>query len=410
MAFRPVDEQLAILVRGTVDVEIVDELRQKLERSRTEDRPLVIKLGCDPTAPDLHLGHTVVLTKLRQFQDLGHRVVFLIGDFTARIGDPTGKSATRPPLSEDAILQNAATYRRQVFKILDEGKTEIRFNSEWLAKMGFDDVIRLAAKYSVARMLERDDFEARLREGRPISMHELLYPLAQGYDSVALKADVELGGTDQRFNLLVGRDLMRHYGLEPQCIITTPILEGTNAVEVEGRIQGDKMSKSLGNYVGVEEEPQQQFGKVMSVCDALMWRYYELLSTVGADELAARKRGHPKEAKVALAKEIVARFHGQAAADEAHRSCEELFGRGKRNEIPDDAPTVTIDTQGTPASLVRVLVEAALVSSNTDARRQIAQNAVSVDGERVADPKADLPVGTHAVRVGKTRWARVILQ
>ncbi|MCC7072965.1 MAG: tyrosine--tRNA ligase [Deltaproteobacteria bacterium] len=410
MPFQPVDEQLAILLRGTVDVEVVGELRHKLEKSRAEDRPLVVKLGCDPTAPDLHLGHTVVLTKLRQFQDLGHRVVFLIGDFTARIGDPTGKSATRPPLSEDAILQNAATYRRQVFKLLDESKTEIRFNSEWLGKMGFDDVIRLAAKYSVARMLERDDFEARLREGRPISMHELLYPLAQGYDSVALKADVELGGTDQRFNLLVGRDLMRHYGLEPQCIITTPILEGTNAVEVEGRIQGDKMSKSLGNYVGVEEEPQQQFGKVMSVCDALMWRYYELLSTIDASEVEARKRGHPKDAKVALAKEIVARFHGSAAADEAHRAFEELFGRGKRNEIPDDAPTVTIDTQGAPAPLVRILVEAALVSSNTDARRQIAQNAVSVDGERVADPKADLPVGAHAVRVGKTRWARVILQ
>ncbi|MBI1946656.1 MAG: tyrosine--tRNA ligase [Deltaproteobacteria bacterium] len=410
MAFLPVDEQLAVLLRGTVDVEVVDELKKKLEKSRTEDRPLVVKLGCDPTAPDLHLGHTVVLGKLRQFQELGHRVVFLIGDFTARIGDPTGKSATRPPLTEDAILQNAATYRRQVFKVLDEAKTEIRFNSEWLGKMGFDDVIRLAAKYSVARMLERDDFEARLREGRPISMHELLYPLAQGYDSVALKADVELGGTDQRFNLLVGRDLMRHYGLEPQCIITTPILEGTNAVEVDGRIQGDKMSKSLGNYVGVEDEPQQQFGKVMSVCDALMWRYYELLSAVGADELAARKAGHPKAAKVSLAKELVARFHGAAAADEAERSFEELFGKGKRNEIPEDAPTVTIDTQGATVPLTRILVEAALVSSNTDARRQIAQNAVSVDGERISDPKADVPVGTHAVRVGKTRWARVILQ
>lgn len=410
MAFLPVDEQLAVLLRGTVDVEVVDELKKKLDKSRAEDRPLTVKLGCDPTAPDLHLGHTVVLNKLRQFQELGHRVVFLIGDFTARIGDPTGKSATRPPLSEDAILQNAATYRRQVFKILDESKTEIRFNSEWLGKMGFDDVIRLAARYSVARMLERDDFEKRLSEGRPISMHELLYPLAQGYDSVALKADVELGGTDQRFNLLVGRDLMRHYGLEPQCIITTPILEGTNAVEVDGRIQGDKMSKSLGNYVGVEEEPQQQFGKVMSVCDALMWRYFELLSKASADEITALRQGHPKAAKVALAKEVVARFHGTAAAEEAHRAFEELFGRGKRNEIPEDAPTVTIDSQGKPTPLSRILVEAALVSSNSDARRQIAQSAVSIDGERVVDPKAELAPGTHAVRVGKTRWARVVLQ
>ena len=262
--FAPVEEQLAIILRGAVDVEVKEELAKKLERSRVEQRPLVIKLGADPTAPDLHLGHIVVLTKLRQFQDLGHKVVFLIGDFTARIGDPTGKNSTRPPLTEDEIVQNAATYTRQVFHILDEQKTEIRFNSEWLGKLSFDDVIRLAAKYSVARMIERDDFAKRLSEQRPISLHELFYPLAQGYDSVALKADVELGGTDQKFNLLVGRDLMRAYGQEPQCILTMPILEGTDARDEGGVAVGPKMSKSLGNTISVDDDPQMQFGKVMS--------------------------------------------------------------------------------------------------------------------------------------------------
>jgi tyrosyl-tRNA synthetase len=397
----PVDDQLAILKRGIVDLEVEAELKQKLERSRAAGKPLVVKLGCDPTAPDLHLGHTVVINKLRQFQLLGHKVVFLIGDFTARIGDPTGKTATRPPLSADEIVANAATYKRQVFRILDEEKTEIRFNSEWLAKMGFDDVIRLAARYSLARMLERDDFERRLEEGRPISVHELLYPLAQGYDSVALKADIELGGTDQRFNLLVGRDLMRGYGLEPQCILTVPLLEGTDGAQ--------KMSKSLGNYVGVEEEARTQFGKVMSIPDDLMWRWYELLSERAAAEVGLLKAGHPKEAKVALAKEIVARFHGQSAADHVHAEFDRLFSPGKRSEIPEDAPTITLDGAGKPVTLVRALVEAALVPSNSEARRQIAQNAVTVDGERVNDPKAELPLGAHAVRVGKTRWARIVL-
>jgi tyrosyl-tRNA synthetase len=397
MSALSVDEQLAILTRGTVDVEVKEELRKKLEKGA----PLTIKLGCDPTAPDLHLGHTVVLNKMREFQDLGHRIVFLIGDFTARIGDPTGKSATRPPLTEDEILANAATYKRQVFKILDESKTEIRFNSEWLGKMQFDDVIRLTAKVSVARIIEREDFRKRLREQTPISLHELLYPLAQAYDSVALKADVELGGTDQLFNLLVGRDLMRSYGMEAQCIMTTPILEGTDGV--------NKMSKSLGNYIGVEQEPRDQFGKVMSISDDLMWRWYALLSRKSGDEIGALKSGHPKAAKVALAKEIVERFHGAKAADEAAADFEQLFDRSKKSEIPADAPTVTIDNGAQACSLVRILVEAALVPSNGEARRQIAQNAVSVDGEKVTDPKADIAVGTHAIRVGKTRWARVIL-
>jgi tyrosyl-tRNA synthetase len=410
MDFLPVDEQLALLRRGVVDLEPEEELKKKLEKSRAEMRPLTIKLGCDPTAPDLHLGHTVVLNKMKQFQDLGHKAVFLIGDFTARIGDPTGKSSTRPALSEDEIVANAATYRRQVFKILDEGKTEIRFNSEWLAKMGFDDVIRLAAKYSVARMIERDDFEKRLGEGKPISMHELLYPLAQGYDSVALKADVELGGTDQKFNLLVGRDLMRAHGMEPQVILTTPILEGTDAIDAGGgRVDGPKMSKSLGNTVGVEDEPRQQFGKVMSVCDALMWRYYELLSDKSTAEIASLKGGHPKTAKVELAKEIITRFHSAQAAQQEEAEFERLFNKAHKNDIPDDAPTVRIESEGKGAPLVRILVEAALVPSNSEARRQIAQNAVSINGERVNDAKSDVHVGTHAVRVGKTRWAKIVV-
>ncbi|MFZ9888644.1 MAG: tyrosine--tRNA ligase [Myxococcota bacterium] len=408
--FLPVDEQLAVILRGTVDLEVKHELREKLERSRREGRPLTVKAGFDPTAPDLHLGHTVLLNKMRQFQDLGHRVVFLIGDFTGRIGDPTGKNVTRPPLSEDAIVANAATYKRQVEKVLDPTKTEVRFNSEWLGSFSFDDVIRLCARYSVARMLERDDFKKRLAEERPISMHELLYPLSQGYDSVALKADIELGGTDQRFNLLVGRDLMRQYGLEPQCILTVPILEGTDAKESpDGGIVGAKMSKSLGNYIAVEEEPEQQFGKIMSICDALMWRYYELLSFRNVDEIAALRRGHPKDAKVALARELVTRFHHERAADQAQAHFESHYGEGKRDAIPDDAPTVTL-----PASegltVVKALVEAGLVGSNADGKRLVAQGGVRINGERIREPQEPLGRGVHAVRVGKTRWARIVVE
>ncbi len=409
MAFIAPEEQLQALLRGTVDVQVEAELLQKLKKSHAENRPLVIKAGFDPTAPDLHIGHTVLINKLRQFQEFGHRVVFLIGDFTARIGDPTGKNSTRPPLTEDEILENASTYKRQVFKILDEKKTEIRFNAEWLGKLGFDDLIRLAAKYSVARMIERDDFRRRLAEGRPISMHELLYPLAQGYDSVALAADVELGGTDQLFNLLVGRDLMRAHDMEPQCILTVPILEGTDAREEDGAIVGAKMSKSLGNYIAVEEPPDTQFGKIMSVCDPLMWRYYDLLSFRPADEVAALKQDHPKKAKVALAKEIVARFHDEAAADAAARKFEELFKPGNKNLIPEDAPTVTLHGDGEAVPIVRALVEAELCKSNSEARRLIGQNGLRVDGERVSDMNFALPAGEHAVRVGKKAWARVIV-
>ncbi len=418
-AFAPVEEQLALLLRGAVDVEVKDELRKKLERSRTEQRPLVVKLGADPTAPDLHLGHTVVLTKLRQFQELGHRVVFLIGDFTARIGDPTGKNSTRPPLSEDEIVQNAATYKRQVFKILDEQKTEIRFNSEWLGKLSFDDVIRLAAKYSVARMIERDDFAKRLAEERPISLHELFYPLAQGYDSVALKADVELGGTDQRFNLLVGRDLMRAYGQEPQCILTMPILEGTDAREeaVDGggpRLVGPKMSKSLGNVIGVDDDPQMQFGKVMSCCDALMWRMFLLLSDKSVVDVDALRAGHPKLAKIELAREVVARFHGKAAAEQAVADFERLFpgkgnGADKKGSIPEDAPAFTLDS-GRPIAVVDALAETQLMESKSKARALIGQGGLVVNGEKVNDLKFELALGTHAVRAGKTRWARITVR
>jgi tyrosyl-tRNA synthetase len=409
MPFAPVEEQLAILSRGCVDVEVVAELKKKLTESRAKDKPLIIKLGADPTSPDLHLGHTVVINKLRQFQELGHTVVFLIGDFTARIGDPTGKNSTRPPLTEDEIVQNAATYKRQVFKILDERKTVIRFNSEWLGQMSFDDVIRLAGKYSVARMIERDDFSKRLSEGRPISLHELLYPLAQGYDSVALKADVELGGTDQKFNLLVGRDLMRSYGQEPQCIMTLPILEGTDAREENGVVVGPKMSKSLGNTIAVFDEPQMQFGKVMSVCDAHMWRMYTLLSAKTDDEIAALKAGHPRDAKVELAREIVTRFHGKEAGDQAVADFLRLFSKENKGAIPDDAPSYTLET-GAAVAVVDALTDTGLLESKSKARALITQGGLNVNGEKVSDVKFELTLGTHAVRAGKTKWARITVQ
>jgi len=407
-AFLPADEQLAILKRGVVDFEVEGELRAKLEKSRKENKPLTIKAGFDPTAPDLHLGHGVLLNKMRQFQTLGHRVVFLIGDFTARIGDPTGKNTTRPPLSDEAITANAATYKRQVFKVLDANKTVVQFNSEWLAPLSFDDIIRLAAKYSVARIIEREDFRKRLAEGRHVSMHELLYPLVQGYDSVAMRADVELGGTDQRFNLLVGRDLMRHFGQEPQCIMTVPILEGLEAREVDGKIVGDKMSKSLGNYVGFDEEPDSQFGKIMSICDPVMWRYYELLSAKSNEEIAKLKAGHPKEAKLALAFEIVERFHTTQDAERALSNFHTLFGQGKSSEVPSDAPEVSLAWRD-GLTLSHVLVEAKLVESGSDAKRLIRQGGVSVNGNRVEDVQFLLEPGKHMVRAGKKKWAQVLI-
>ncbi len=404
-------EQLKILKRGTTHIEVEADLLKKLTKSKETRTPLRIKAGFDPTAPDLHLGHTVLLTKMRQFQDLGHHVIFLIGDFTARIGDPTGRNVTRPPLTDDEIIANASTYKRQVFKILDEKKTQVEFNSRWLSPFTFDDVIKLAGKYSLARLIEREDFRKRLNEGKPISIHELLYPLVQGFDSVALKADVELGGSDQLFNLLVGRDLMRHYDLEPQCILTVPILEGLEAREENDKIVGNKMSKSLNNYVAVEEDANTQFGKLMSICDALMWRYYDLLSLQSADEVAALKAGHPKDAKVALASEIVERFHGKAAAFAAKAQFESLFGSGNRFEIPQDAPTFkfsAIEQSGYP--LLSALVEAELVASNSEAKRLLRQGGVSVDGARIDDVQHALVKGDHAVRAGKKRWAHIVIE
>ena len=311
------EEQLAEVTRGAVDVHTREDLLKKLQHAYDKEVPLRVKMGFDPTAPDLHLGHTVPLERMRRFQDFGHTVIFLIGDFTASIGDPTGRNTTRPPLSDEQIAANAETYQKQVFKVLDQGATEVRFNSEWLRPLGASGMIKLAARYTLARMLERDDFKKRWHSETPIALHELLYPLAQGYDSVALKADVELGSSDQLFNLLVGRQLQKEYGQAPQVCLTGPLLEGIDAREVDGKVVGDKMSKSLGNYVGIDEAPGEQYGKLMSVSDGLMWRYYQLLSRRSIPEIAALRGGHPKKAKSELAREIIARYHGAEAARQA---------------------------------------------------------------------------------------------
>ena len=402
------EEQLREVTRGSVDLVTEAELRKRLEESYEKGVPLRVKAGFDPTAPDLHLGHTLLIQRMARFQRLGHRVIFLIGDFTGRIGDPTGKSAARPPLSEEQVLANAETYKQQVFKILDPERTEVRFNNEWFGKMSAAEMITLAAKYPVARMLERDDFSKRFREGRSIAIHEFLYPLAQGYDSVALKSDVELGGTDQLFNLLVGRDLQRDYGVRPQVVMTGPILEGIDARwdAAQGKIVGDKMSKSLGNYVGVAEAPQEQFGKLMSVSDELMWRYYELLSDRSLDEIAQLRAGHPKAAKVALAKEIVARFHGKAAADEAEAHFEQVIVRKERPEEIEER-TLPLPEEALP--LAAVLADTGLAASRGEARRLVAQGGVSIDGERAGDPQVSLGAGTYEIKVGKRRFLRVHL-
>ena len=408
------DEQFAEVTRATVDLQTAEELKSKLRRAYEKDQPLVVKAGFDPNRPDLHLGHTLLLTRMRRFQGFGHQVVFLIGDFTAMIGDPSGKNLTRPALSRDEVLANAETYKTQVFKVLDPAATVIRFNSEWLDALGTEGTVRLAAHWPLARMLERDDFKTRFREGKSISMHELLYPLFQGYDSVALKADVELGSTDQLFNLLVGRTLMREYGQEGQVILTGPILEGLDARLENGRIVGDKMSKSLDNYVGIAEPPGEMFGKLMSISDDLMWRYAELLSGRPLPEVQADRAKvasgalHPKDVKVALAKELVARFHGP---DAATRAAEEFERRFSRRELDADSlPEKSVDGGGKPVLLVRALTEAQLTASTSDARRLITQGAVKVGGEKVSDLKAELPVGTHVVQVGKLRAARLTVR
>jgi tyrosyl-tRNA synthetase len=410
MTFLDPKEQLKILKRGIVHIEIEDELIKKLQKSRDTNTPLRIKAGFDPTAPDLHLGHVVLLTKMRQFQDLGHQVIFLIGDFTARIGDPSGKNTTRPPLDEAAINKNAATYKEQVFKVLDEKKTLVEFNSKWLLDFSFDQVIKLASKYSLARMIEREDFKNRLENQKPISMHELLYPLIQGYDSVALKADIELGGSDQLFNLLVGRNLMRQFGQEPQCIMTVPLLEGIEAKEENGVIIGDKMSKSLNNYISVQEDYNNQFGKIMSISDALMWRYFELLSLKTTDEINNLKNTHPKDAKIALAMEIVERFNSLELAKNAKEQFESLFGQGKRSEIPQDAPTFTfkcLDNNTYP--LLLALQNSQLSESNADSKRLIKQGGLIINAQKIDDPQHTLSAGNYTVRAGKKRWATIII-
>ena len=389
-----IESQLALIKRGADELLIETELVDKLKSGR----PLRIKAGFDPTAPDLHLGHTVLINKLRHFQDLGHHIMFLIGDFTGMIGDPTGKNATRPPLSREQILENAQTYRQQVFKILDPDRTEVCFNSTWFESMGAAGMIKLAALHTVARMLERDDFSKRYAGGQPIAIHEFLYPLCQGYDSVAMKADVELGGTDQKFNLLVGRELQKHYGQSPQCVLMMPLLEGLDGV--------NKMSKSLGNYVGIAESPKEIFGKLMSVSDDLMWRYYDLLSFRGNEEIARLKQDvaggrNPRDVKVLLAQEIVARFHSQKAAEEALADFEARFQRGA---LPDEMPEV-----GVPAGPVaQVLKAASLVASTSEALRMIEGGGVRADGEKVADKNLAFRAGeTVVLQVGKRKFARV---
>jgi tyrosyl-tRNA synthetase len=395
-----VPEQLEILRRGTTEILVESEFLKALGRGT----PLTIKAGFDPTAPDLHLGHTVILTKMRQFQELGHEVVFLIGDFTGLIGDPTGKSATRPPLSREEIEVNAATYREQVFKILDPDRTRVEFNSTWMSPMTAADLVRLASRYTVARMLERDDFHKRYSSQRPIAIHEFLYPLVQGYDSVALRADVELGGTDQRFNLLVGRQLQEDFGQAPQTVITLPLLEGTDGI--------NKMSKSLNNYIGINESPTEMFGKIMSISDLLMWRYFDLLSLRPTAELRALKDAmeggrNPRDVKFELAEELVDRFHGAGAGA---RQKAEFIARFSSGALPADIPEISLAAGSEGLNITGLLKQAGLVASTSEARRLIKQGGVRIDDERVSDEDLMLTAGhSHVVSVGKRRISRVNL-
>ena len=395
------EESIAYIRRGADEIIQESELRQKLEKGK----PLRVKTGFDPTAPDLHLGHTVLINKMRHFQELGHHVMFLIGDFTGLIGDPSGKNVTRKALSKEEIAANAETYREQVFKILDPDLTEICFNSSWGEALGAAGMIKLAARYTVARMLERDDFKKRYASNQPISIHEFLYPLMQGYDSVAMRADVELGGTDQKFNLLVGRELQKEEGQEPQVILTMPILEGLDGVQ--------KMSKSLDNYIGIEEPADDMFGKIMSISDELMWRYFELLSfkpmqDIEKYKLSVEEGANPRDIKFLLAEEIISRFHSQAAAEKAR---ENFIQRFRHGAIPEDMPEFTLSGDETGLGLGQVLKQAALTSSTSEAFRMIAQGAVRIDGEKVSDRDLQLAVGSHAViQVGKRKFARVSIK
>jgi len=398
-----IDEQLAFLRKSAVEIIREEDLRAKLEKSARTGRPLRVKLGADPTAPDIHLGHTVVIRKLRAFQELGHTVIFLIGDFTGLIGDPSGKTATRPLLTREEINANAETYKRQIFKLLDPDKTEIRFNSEWMDAMDAVGLVRLASHVTVKQILERDDFEQRLAENRPLALHEVLYPLVMGYDSVALSADVELGGTDQKFNLLMGRNLQREYNQEPQVVLTTPLLEGTDGVE--------KMSKSLGNFIGIDEPPREMFGKIMSISDELMWRYYELLTDLTVGEIkqmsnrAANGEVNPRDIKVELAKRIITDFHSKADADAAEEEFNRVF---RRKEVPDEIEEREVEAA--PWSLPRLLVRVELAPSVAEARRLIEQGGVRIGGVRQASPGIVVSAKTgeeSLLQVGKRRFLRV---
>ena len=407
------EEQLVEVTRGSVDIHTVPELKARLEKSWREKTPLVVKAGFDPSRPDLHLGHTLVLSRMRRFQEFGHQVVFIIGDFTAMIGDPSGKNVTRPAMTREEVTANAKTYETQVFKALDPERTRVVLNSEWLDALGAEGMIKLASHYTVARMLEREDFKTRFKSEQPISVHEFLYPLLQGYDSVALKADVELGATDQLFNLLVGRSLMKDYGLAPQVVMTGPILEGLDAKLVDGKIVGDKMSKSLDNYVGITEAPEQMFGKLMSITDDLMWRYYELLSAKTKSEIAALERdvasgiAHPKAAKVGFAREIVERFHDAAAAARAAEEFDRRFAKKDIDAV--DLPLIDVAIEGQTMLVAKVVAGAGFAKSVTEARKLIAQGGVRVDQQKVGDPLAALGPGEYLVQVGKLRAGRVRL-
>ena len=396
----PAEQQLEVIKRGCDELLVEAELKEKL----LSGRPLRVKAGFDPTAPDLHLGHTVLINKLRHLQDLGHHIIFLIGDFTGMIGDPSGRNTTRPPLTRAEVEANAGTYAEQVFKILDRGRTEVAFNSSWMEKLNAADMIRLASTYTVARMLERDDFHKRYQARHPIAVHEFLYPFVQGYDSVALKADLELGGTDQKFNLLMGREMQKHFSQAPQCILTMPLLEGLDGT--------NKMSKSLGNYVGVTEPAGEIFGKLMSISDELMWRYIDLLSFESTDTIRQWKRqveagGNPRDVKVTFAREIVSRFHGPAAAAAAHADFEARF---KRDEIPEDIREVTLATKEGGLPISQVLKQAGLTASTSEALRMIEQGGVKINGEKVSDKALKLPRGERCiVQVGKRKFARVTI-
>lgn len=395
---KSIQEQLEIIQRGADEILVEKELLAKLK----EDRPLRIKAGFDPTAPDLHLGHTVLINKLRQFQDLGHEVLFLIGDFTGMIGDPTGKSVTRPPLTKLDVEQNSKSYQQQIFKILDKEKTKVLFNSQWMDKMSGSDMIKLAASSTVARMLERDDFSKRYKGGQSIAIHEFLYPLIQGYDSVVMQADVELGGTDQKFNLLMGRQLQEQHGQKPQCVLTMPILEGLDGVQ--------KMSKSLNNYIGIADDPKDMFGKIMSISDDLMWRYFELLSFRPMSEIEAFKQEmeqgkNPRDIKFLLAEEIIARFHSEAEATAAR---EGFIAQFAKNKIPDDIPELIFDAPEEGYPIANLLKDAALCGSTSDAMRMIQQGAAKIDGEKIADKSVKIKKGTVAVfQVGKRKFAKL---